>query len=253
MENDEILKLDSILFYRDGQLSLNDISMSVKKGENLVIFGPENSGAEIICELIALTEDKFGGEIYYKGKAIKSFDYVEKHNYRKELGYLQKSYGLINNMSVEENISLPLRYHSELSMSAIKLMVDGLIDQMHLGYCKNLRPVDLSGAEILKTVYIRAIALDPDLLLIEHVLEGQCLFNSQTFLNKLKNWALQEDKSVIITTYEPERFIDFSNRFIMLYNGDIVFMGNRDEFINKDNDYLRQYMNSSLEGPMKIE
>lgn len=253
MEENEILKLESILFYREGQLSLNDISISVRKGENLVIFGPENSGAEIICSLISLTEEKFGGEIYYKGQAIKRFDYVEKHNYRKELGYLQRTYGLINNMSVEENISLPLKYHSKLSMSEIKVMVDGFIDQMHLGYCRNLRPVDLSGAEMLKTVYIRSIALNPDLLLVEHAIEGQCLFNSQRFLKKLKEWALQEDKSVIITTYEPERFIDFSDRFIMLYNGDIVFMGNRNEFISRQNDYLKQYMESSFDGPMKIE
>jgi lipopolysaccharide export system ATP-binding protein len=112
--------------------------------------------------------------------------------------------------------------------------------------------VDLTNAEILKTAYARAIALDPDLLLVEHALERQCLLDAQVFMKSLKEWALRDDKSVLIVTYEPERYVDFIDRFIMLYEGRIVFSGSREDFLAERNEYLHQYRASSMEGPMKV-
>lgn len=251
-DSNDILRFEHILYYREERTSLNDVTFTLGRGENLIIFGPEDSGAEIVCPLIAGVTDQFGGEVIFNGRSIKTFNYVEMHNYRKELGYLQRDYGLINNMSVVENISLPLKYHTQLTTGQIGDVVNRLVEDLHLGYCRNMRPVSLSGAAILKTAYARAIALDPELLLVEHALEGQCLLNSQTYMRHLRTWSSQPEKSVIIVTYEPERFIDFSDRFIMLYEGEIVFSGSREDFVSQNNDYLRQYCASSVEGPMKV-
>jgi ABC-type transporter Mla maintaining outer membrane lipid asymmetry ATPase subunit MlaF len=155
-------------------------------------------------------------------------------------------------MSVEENVQLPLRYHSRLSTAGVNAKVDRLIGELGLDHCRTQRPVSLSSAETLRTAYARAIALDPELMLVEHALEGQCLLNAQVFMNHLKFWAAEKHRATIIVTYEPERFVDFSNRFIMLYRGRVVFSGNRDEFLELDNEYLLQYRISSTEGPMTI-
>jgi ABC-type transporter Mla maintaining outer membrane lipid asymmetry ATPase subunit MlaF len=104
----------------------------------------------------------------------------------------------------------------------------------------------------LNAAYARAIVLDPEILLVEHALEGQCLINVQTFLKCVKMQSAIEGKSIVFVTYEPGLFIDFSNRFIMLYHGNIVFSGTRDDFIKSENRYLSQYMKSSAEGPMRI-
>ncbi|HSV96403.1 MAG TPA: ATP-binding cassette domain-containing protein [Spirochaetota bacterium] len=252
MNREELLRVESVSLTDAGGAACGDVSFSMTRGENLVIFGPEDSGAEVVCPLIAGTVISFDGEIFFKGRSVESYDYVERHNYRKELGYLQKNYGLINNMSVEENIELPLRYHSRLSSGEIGSLVNRLIGELGLEHCRALRPVSLSGSETLRTAYCRSIALDPDLLLIEHALEGQCLLNSRQFLRALGRWCQRDDRSVIIVTYEPGPFVDFSDRFIMLYEGNIVFSGSRGDFLARQNDYLDQYMRSSLDGPMKV-
>lgn len=251
MERDDLLRVESIDYADESGAACRGVSFSLDRGENLVIFGPEGSGAEIICPLIAGTVVSFDGEIFFKGRSVESYDYFERHTYRKELGYLQRSYGLINNMSVEENIALPLRYHSRMSSSEIDSHIDRLIDELGLGHCRGLRPVALSWSETLRTAYGRSVALDPDLLLIEHALEGQCLFNSQHFLSALGHRCLRDDRSIIIVTYEPERFVDYSDRFMMLYEGSIVFSGSRSDFIERQNDYLDQYMRSAPDGPMR--
>ncbi len=252
MNGEELLRVESVCFTDAGGAVCRDVSFSLARGENLIIFGPEGSGAEVVCPLIAGTVISFDGEIFFKGRSVESFDYFERHNYRKELGYLQRDYGLINNMSVEENIALPLRYHSRLSSWEITSLVNRLLGELELEHCRGLRPFSLSGSETQRTAYCRAIALDPDLLLVEHALEGQCLLNSRLFLEALGRWCARDDRSVIIVTYEPERFVDFSDRFLMLYDGNIVFSGSRDEFLARQNDYLDQYMRSSLDGPMKV-
>lgn len=252
MNNDDILKLNNVSFKSGRDESIADISFSLKKGENIVLFGPEESGLNILCQLISGMEQDFSGDIFYKGRPIKSFQYLENHKYRKEIGYIQRNYGLISNMTVEENISLPLKYHSNLSTHEIKEIVSNYIKELELEHCAKFRPVNLLRSETLKAAYIRSIVLNPDLLLVENALEGQCMLNVQTFLDALKKKSLDEGISVVIVTYYPRLFAEFSNKFIMLYDGRIVFEGSREELLASENPYLKQYFSTSTIGPMKI-
>jgi phospholipid/cholesterol/gamma-HCH transport system ATP-binding protein len=252
MDGHELLRVERLSFKDELGGNLQDVSFDLRVGESLVIFGPERSGIELICPIIARLEDQFEGEIYFKGRSIETYDYIETHNYRKELGYLQRDCGLINNMTVEENIALPLKYHSRLSGQEIMSVVDRFIEELHLQRCRRLRPVSLLKSEELRAAYARAVALDPELTLVEHALDGQCLFNSRLFLDSVKKRSLQGDRALLYVTYQPEQFLDFAGRFIMFYDGRIVFEGAKEEFASSTNDYLVQYRRSSIDGPMRI-
>lgn len=248
----EILKFQNVSFNSEKHGSIFDISFSLYNGEKIILFGPENSGIELICPLIAGLENNFEGKIYYKNELINNFGYLEIHDYRKKFGYMQRGYGLISNMTVEENIALPLKYHSKMSSKGIENLVNKYIAEMNLEHCRNLRPVNLTRSETLKTAYLRSIILDPDLLLIEQALEEQSFINTLTFMNSLRKTALQKDKSALFVTYLPDRFSDFVDRFIMFYKGTIVFCGTKEEYSISENEYLVQYRKSSMEGPMNI-
>lgn len=249
---ESILILDKVSVISQNVEILKEVSFSIKKGEHVVIFGPENSGVDIICPVIADLIEDFTGEIFYKGKSIKTFDYLEKLSYKKKIGCIQRDYGLINNMTVEENILLPLKYHSNLSNKKIRNLVDKYIKDMNLDHCRSQRPVGLTQSETLKTAFLRSIILNPDLLLLEHPLEGQCILNVLSFIESFVKGLYSHDKSVIFITYEPKWFIDFSHKFIMLYRGKIVFSGSKDEYLAADNDYLLQFNNMTRDGPMMI-
>jgi phospholipid/cholesterol/gamma-HCH transport system ATP-binding protein len=231
--------------------SLKGISFSLQRGENAVIFGTENSGIDGICSLIAGVHP-YSGNLAFMGSQISRMDEREKNILRKNVAFMQKNFGLISNMSVEENIALPLRYHSNLSSSQIQERVDTLIDELHLEYSRDMRPMNLKPSENLKTAYARSISLDPDLLLMEHPLEGQCLLNTITFLKHLKKRCLDKSKSVIIVTYEPMHFSDLANRYIMLDYGKIVFDGGKEMMENPTDDFVRQFLDLSGAGPMEI-
>ncbi len=250
--DEELLAIEHLSYDMGRHDPLVDISLSLSKGENAVFFGPENSGIETLMLFLLDIDDRYEGVIRYKNADIREFDYIGKHNYRREIGYVHGMYGLISNMSVEDNISLPLEYHSRMSQKEIKRLVDRLIYELNLDYCKKLRPVDLSNSEALRTSYARAIAMDPELLIVKHAFEGQSPLNIRSFMDNLKERASRKDKSLIIVTYEPEKFIDFSDRFIMIFNGRVVFDGNRESYLDSENRYLVQYKEGSPAGPMAI-
>jgi phospholipid/cholesterol/gamma-HCH transport system ATP-binding protein len=252
LEEIELLKLENITYKSEKYESLSNVSFSVKKGESVVIFGPEDSGIEILCPIIAGLINGYQGDILYKGKSVKSMDYLETHAYRKQLGYVQRDYGLISNMSVLENISLPLKYHSNLSSLEIEEFVDKHIKGMNLTHCRNRRPVNLTRSERLKTAFLRSIILSPDLLLLEHPIDGQCIFNVQAFFQALKTALLMKAKSAIFITYHPKLFIDLVDRFIMLNKGNIVYSGSRADFSLTHNHYLQQFLNNLPNGPMAV-
>ncbi len=248
----EIVKLENVSLASAGKLVIDNLSISICLGDDIVFFGPENSGIDYICQLVVDAAGEFEGDVYYNGNPVKKFDEIEVHNFRKGFGYLQRSFGLINNMSVFENIALPLRYHSRLTTREVDEMVVSMIEYLKLEHCRSSRPVHLAASELLRTAFGRAIALDPDLLLIEHPLEGQCLINVQVFMAALQNRAFAPHKSVIIVTHRPELYIEMSERFVMLHEGKIVFDGSRDEFIRAENPYVAQYLGASIDGPMKM-
>jgi phospholipid/cholesterol/gamma-HCH transport system ATP-binding protein len=231
---------------------LNEISFEVKKGQNCIIFGPENSGLDILFSVIMGFEKNFEGEVIYKGASLRDLDYIDKHNYRKEIGYIHSEYGLISNMTVRQNISLPLEYHSKLSDKEIKQFVDDIIYDLNLDSCKSFRPVDLSNSEALRTAYARAIAMDPEMLLIEHAFEKQSPLNIQTFMASLRSRAKEDDKSTIFITYEPQSFVDLGDVFVMLFNGRVVYKGTKSQYLSTDNPYVVQYKRMASTGPMVL-
>ncbi len=237
---------------KGGVQNLYNVSFNLCLGEDVVIFGAENSGIDYICPLLAHAIEDYEGEILYKGQSVKTMDFVEVHNFRKIFGYLQRGYALISNMTVYENIALPLRYHTDLSDSEIHELVDSLIVYLHLSHCRDLRPVMLTQSEMLRTAFARAIALDPDMLLVEHPLEGQCLWNAQIFLQALQNRAFAPNKTVIVVTYQPLVYINIATRFIMFHEGKMVFDGSKEEFENCHNEYVEQYINVLPYGPMTL-
>ena len=247
---DKLLIFDNVSCNDYGIPALRDLSFDIEYGENVVVFGPEHSGQALLCPLITGFINITGGDILYDNVSLKNMDYIAKLEHKRKIGYLHNVYGLISNMSVEQNISLPLQYHSKMSNAEIAEYVGRLMAELGLEKCKNVRPFSLSRAEMLKTAYARATVFDPSLLMMEHAFDGQSLIQLFPLFKLLAKREQQKDKSILFITFEPRSFIEIAHKFIMFFDNKIVFSGGPDEFLNSDNPYLKQYRDMSPEGPM---
>jgi ABC-type transporter Mla maintaining outer membrane lipid asymmetry ATPase subunit MlaF len=235
-----------------GMEPLAGLSFSLREGENAVFFGVEGSGIKTITPLLLGVENRCGGEILFRGEPVGGLDYLERLRYLNRIGYLHGDYGLLSNMTVEKNISLRLEYYSEYSREEIRSITTRLMTDLGILEHRTARPVDLSRSQILRTAYARAVAHDPDLLVIEFALIDQSPLDISSFMEVMKARTTQTEKSVIFMTYEPQKFVDFADTFHMLYQGAIVFTGTKEDFFRSDNPFLVQYRDVSLRGPMDI-
>ncbi len=249
---DLIIDVQNVTYTSNGIKLLDNISFKLKRGDNLLIFGPEGSGITSLFDLIIRTDSTYDGDVIYQGRSLKTLDYFGQLMHKKDIGYVHGDYGLISNMTVEQNISLPLEYHSKMTAAEIKKHVGKIIYDLNLDHCRKFRPFDLTRSEMLKTTFARSIVMDPDLLYLEFAFEDQCPLNVKTMMDILIERSKLPDKSLIIITYYPWNFVDISDAFIMFFNGKSVFNGLKEDFLNSCNPYLVQYKNNSIEGPMVI-
>jgi len=236
----------------DASDPVEDLSFSIGAGENVVFFGVERSGMRTLTQLMLNIEEIYGGDIRYRGATIQGLDYLGKLRYKNEIGYVHGDYGLISNMTVEQNIAMRLDYYSDYSPEEIAVITERIMRDLNILDARGARPVELTASQIFRTAYGRAVAHDPSLLIIEHAFVGLSPLNIRSFLGVLKERVSSPDKSVVFVTYDPQKFLDFADTFSMLYKGRVVFSGTRREFLESDNPYLTQYRNVSLEGPMEI-
>jgi ABC-type transporter Mla maintaining outer membrane lipid asymmetry ATPase subunit MlaF len=231
---------------------VEELSFSIGAGENTVFFGVEESGLWTLTQLMLNLEELYTGDIRYRGATLQGLDYLGKLRYKNEIGYLHGDYGLISNLTVEQNISMRLEYYSDYSPEEISGITERLMGDLNILDTRGARPVALTASQIFRTAYGRAVAHDPDLLIIEHAFVGQSPLNIRSFMDVLKRRVESRDQSVVFVTYDPQKFLDFADTFRMLYRGRMVFSGTRREFLESDNPYLVQYRDVALEGPMEI-
>ncbi|MBN2158469.1 MAG: ATP-binding cassette domain-containing protein [Spirochaetes bacterium] len=247
-----LLEFNSVACSAPGYEPLEGVSFSLASGENALLFGIERSGLKTITPLLLGIEERFEGDIRFGGLTIRGLDYLGRLTFKDRIGYLHGDYGLISNMTVEQNISLRLEYYSEYSPREISEITERIMRDLCIVDLRNARPVELTNSQILRTAYGRAVAHDPDLLIIEHALVGQSMPDIRTFMDVLKRRASSPHRSVVFVTYEPNKFLDFVDSLYMLYNGMIVFSGTRKDYLESDNPFVAQYRSASLEGPMEI-
>jgi len=248
----KLLELKNISYKAKSGIHLDNLSFDIMHGESTLIFGPEESGISELFDIIIKVTKDYEGEVFYKDKNIGQFRHQELLEYKKDIGYVHGNYGLLSNMTVKQNIALPLDYHTDLSEEEVEIFVETVAVLLKLTHCLDERPFDLTASEILRTAFARSIVLDPDLLYIEHAFENHCRMNIKVIIEFLRERSLRNDKSLILINYSPENYIDLVDKYIMLYDGRIVFQGTTENFLSTDNPYVVQYKKNSLEGPIVI-
>lgn|GEM_PF-207305 len=245
-----ILSLTGVSYNDETKMEkVEDISFDLECGKNLVIFGPEKSGKDFILPLITGKIKPDSGNVILANRSVSEARKNELEEIRKSIGYVTGRSGLINNLSVRENILLPLRYHTQMPEEEMLEKADSLIRQYGLKKRENDRPQKLIASEILRVVFARALILKPALILADNAFDGHCPLSLAHFLEIAEKDIVKDNISFIISTYMPTVASGYGNRFLMLYEGKIVFDGNS---LYTSNAYVEQYLRHPLSGPMNF-
>jgi ABC-type multidrug transport system ATPase subunit len=201
----------------------NRFDLVIEPGTITAIVGDEDSGASDIGRFALGFDAPPGGEILVFGAAIATLPYFKLLVFRRRLGYVQLGDGLLQNLSLRGNISLPLQYATDHQTSAVEKRVDELIVAFHLFHVAGLRPAQANEEERRRAAIARAVALDPELLILESPFDGLTARASRELLEDMKTRVDGTFRTIVVTAQDLSAAISpLMHRVVRVVDGRAV-------------------------------
>lgn len=222
-------------FGKNSQKAVNDVSFDLLDGEFLGIMGTSGSGKTSILNMIAAITKASNGEIIYKGEELSSFSKKKLLTYRgNEVSYIFQDFRLIESLTSLENIIIPQKIHDkEIDFENIYK----LARELEIYEILNKYPNKLSGGEKQRVSTLRALAINPQIILADEPTGALDSFNSKKLLEILKGFNQTYKKSIIMVTHDSYA-ASFCQRILFLKDGRIF-----NEISKDDDENQREYLN----------
>ena len=189
----------------DGRCLLERLDLQVPKGGNLLVTGPSGSGKSRLLRVLAGTERPRSGELRIADIAIWPGDGALALAGRVRMGFAFAAGGLLSNLSLEENVALPLRFLGLGRPEVIRRTADALA-RLDLEAVAQLRPHAVSGAARKHTNLARVLALEPHLILLDEPLDGLDTADRAVALELIRAWAGNPACTLVLASEEAEAF-----------------------------------------------
>ena len=220
---------------------IDDISFKVNDWEILAIVGFSGSGKSTILKLISGLIEKDSGEIITSGG---------------DVAFVFQYSALFDSLTVYDNIAFALHERKDLrkkySEKQIHDIVAEKLELVGLKGIENHFPSELSGGMQKRVSFARAIVTEPKVILYDEPTAGLDPIAStliEDYILRLRN---ETGATSIVVTHQMSTIQRTADKVIMLYDGKIVFYGTPQELCSTDNEYAKQFVNATLDGPMKI-
>lgn len=197
---------------------LKGIDLEINKGDILAIIGPSGSGKSTLLRTLNKLEQKTSGNIYFENKNI---DDLDINKLREKVGMVFQQFNLFSNMTILENLLVaPLNTKKMQKNQAEKKALD-LLEKIGLSDKKNSYPKELSGGQKQRIAIIRALMMEPDLILFDEPTSALDPEMVKDVLDLMKDLA-NDGMTMAIVTHEMEFAKQVSNKIIIMDDGEIV-------------------------------
>jgi len=236
------IEVRNLLAAYAGRTILHSVSLQVKTGETMVILGGSGSGKSTLLRHIVGLERPVSGQIIIKGLDIARCSRQELNEVRKSMGMSFQGAALFNSMTVGDNVALPLREHTALAESTIKVMTRIKLEQVGLAGCEDYLPSQLSGGMKKRAAVARALAMDPEILLFDEPSAGLDPIIAAGIDELILSLKRAFQMTLVVVTHELASAFLIADRIAMVDKGHIVAIGAPDEIRADTNPRVRQFL-----------
>ncbi len=235
----DVLRVQGVSTAYGNRQVLRDVSLQVAKGEIFVIMGESGSGkTTLLRHLIGLNKPQTGS-VELLGKSLGNLSKRELYELRKRIGVAFQSGALINSMSVIDNVELPLRQHTSLDPSTIRIMSRMKLDMMSLGNAEDLMPAQLSGGMLKRAGLARAVVMDPHVLFFDEPSAGLDPITSAELDELIVEMRDALRMTVVVVTHELESALKIADRILIIADGRIAGLGTVDEIMRSPDEAIQ--------------
>ena len=200
--------------------ALNKVDLEVQKGEFVAIMGPSGCGKSTLLNIVGLLDNPTSGELYFDDTEVSKFKEKQRTELRKSnIGFVFQSFNLIDELTVFENVELPLLY-LKVSASERKKKVEAVLDRMKIAHRRKHFPQQLSGGQQQRVAIARAVVANPNLILADEPTGNLDSANGEEVM-KLLSELNKEGTTIVMVTHSPSN-AEYAHRIVQLFDGHIV-------------------------------
>ena len=210
-------------YYRTEEVetvALNKISLNIREGEFVAIMGPSGCGKSTLLNIVGLLDDADSGSFVFNGIEVAGFNERKRADLRKHnIGFVFQSFNLIDELTVFENVELPLIY-TGVKAPERKKRVEEVLDKMQIMHRRNHYPQQLSGGQQQRVAVARAVVNNPKLILADEPTGNLDSNNGNDVMQLLTD--LNEQGTTVIMVTHSEHDAKYSHRIVRMLDGQTV-------------------------------
>jgi len=210
------------IFYTDEveTHALNDVHLTINQGEYVAISGPSGCGKTTLLSLLGLLDTPSEGEYLLDGHAVAGLDAADRARVRnRQIGFIFQAFNLIGDLTVYENVELPLTYRG-MSATERKERVLAALERVGMSHRAKHYPAQLSGGQQQRVAVARAVAGDPAILLADEPTGNLDSVNGESVMDLMRELH-RNGATICMVTHDP-RYAKHADREINLFDGRVV-------------------------------
>src|ERR1700719_218394 len=204
--------------------ALSGIHLTIGRGEYVAMSGPSGCGKSTLLSIIGLLDTPSAGRYTLNGKEVANLNFADRSRIRnQEIGFIFQSFNLIGDLTVAENVELPLTYRAGMASAERKRRGQASLERVNMAHRMRHYPAQLSGGQQQRVAVARALAGSPSILLADEPTGNLDSKNGEAVM-KLLQELHSEGSTICMVTHDP-RFAAHAERQIHLFDGKVVAEG----------------------------
>ncbi len=200
--------------------ALKEVDFTVKPGEFVAIMGPSGCGKSTLLNIIGLLDNPTSGEYVFHETEVSRYKENQRTDLRKgNIGFIFQSFNLIDELTVAENVEMPLVYLN-IKASERKRRVNEILERLKIGHRRKHFPQQLSGGQQQRVAIARAVIANPKLILADEPTGNLDSANGIEVMNLLRD--LNKEGTTIVMVTHNMRDAEFTHRIVNLFDGQIL-------------------------------
>src|SRR5580692_9241466 len=225
---------------------LNGISLRVGRGETLAVLGRSGTGKSVSLRLIIGLEKPDSGSVRIDGQDIAGLALDQMGEIRKKMGFLFQHAALYDSLTVEQNVAFPLQHHKrEMTKSERRERVHQLLAEVGMEGHFEKMPSDISGGMQKRVGLARALALEPDILLLDEPTAGLDPISSGEIDDLVLRLQAEHHMASMVVTHDLHSAKTIANRLALLSEGDVVIEGSFEDLQKSDIKFVQEFLGHS--------
>lgn len=225
----------------NSHIVLDDVSLKVDRGENLVVFGRSGTGKSVLLKCMVRLMEPDSGKIIIDDKDVLSLDIKELNNLRKQIGFLFQSAALYDSMSVRQNLEFPLIRHFDFSPEEREQKIISVLEKVSLLDAIDKMPSELSGGMRKRIGLARSIITEPKLMLYDEPTTGLDPITSKEISYLILELQKSLNMTSVVVTHDLLCAEIIADRAIVLNDGKVQYEGSIPELTSSSDPFLKNF------------